>query len=338
MAKDKDEQLVADRKAARAAMYGALDKEVGKGLGRAVQDQEIEPLVRQSFGSIGADWVSGGGVPYGRITEIYGAEGSGKTTLALSFLAQAQQAGHVVGLVDAEHSFDPDWATTLGLNVPETLLLQPDNGEQGFQALEVWIEHGVTAVVLDSVSALVPKAELDGDVSEAHVGRQARLMSQGLRRMTGAIAKAQAAVVFINQLREKVGVMFGSPETTSGGRALKFYSSLRLDCRRGEPIKDKDTQVGTHIKLRAVKNRGNAQYRVRQIPLTYGVGLDMAAEVVDLAVEAELIQKSGAWYSYAGSRWQGREAAVDWLRANPEIMQTLAPSVAHFLATGEILS
>lgn len=327
-----EEQLVAERKKAREVMYSALDKKVGKGLARAVQDQEIEPIIRQSFGSIKADWVAGGGVPYGRITEIYGAEGSGKTTLALSILGQAQRVGRMAGLVDAEHNFDPEWATILGVNVPDLMLLQPDNGEQGFQALEVWLEHGVQAIVIDSVSALVPKAELEGDVSDAHVGRQARLMSQGLRRLTGTIARAESAVMFINQLREKVGNNYGSPETTSGGRALKFYASLRLDCRRGT-----HDEHMMYIKLKSVKNRGNAQYRKGEVSLAFGLGLDPAGEVVDLGAEAGFIEKSGAWYSYGAERMgQGREAAVQWLRDRPDVLAALQPKASHFLETGEL--
>lgn len=336
MGKVKELDIDAERRAARAKMYAQLDKEVGKGLGRAVSDQELEPLVRQSFGSVGADYVAGGGVPYGRITELYGGEGSGKTTLGLSFLAQAQRAGFEAGLIDAECGFDHEWATLLGIDVPNLLLIQPDNGEQGFQTLEVWIENGVRAIVVDSVAALVPKAELEGDVGDAHVGRQARLMSQGLRRITGMVARQQTALVFVNQLREKVNVQYGSPETTPGGRSLKYYATLRLDCRRGEPIKEKDRQVGTHIKVKTNKNRGTAQYRTRQVPLVYGIGLDNVRELVEIGTDAGLIQRAGAWYSYGDIRVQGEAAMVEAVRESAAAQDRLRPRVAEFLETGEV--
>ena len=339
MAKGED-ALAKDRAAARKVMYAALDKnKVTKGAGRAVADLEIEPITRQSFGSIKADWATGGGIPYGRITEIYGAEGSGKTTLALRFLAEAQAAGKIIGFIDAEHGFDAEWAGILGVDVQNMMLLQPDHGEQAFQVLKIWLEHDVQAVVVDSVAALVPEAELKGEIGEAHVGRQARLMSAGLRYLAGTINHKDAAVVFINQLREKVGNNYGSPETTPGGRALKFYASLRLDVRRGEPIKDSDSQTGTHIKVTTKKNRGSQQFRKVQVPLLYGVGFNVAYEVIDLAVDAGLITKAGAWYSYGDQRMGlGRDTAVQWLMDHPEVIATLIPKVTAFLDTGEIIS
>lgn len=308
-----------------------LDAVLGtQGRGYQLSETPIETVPRVSTGSMWADWVTGGGVPYGRITEFYGPEHGGKTTLGLSTLAQIQQAGHDVAYIDAEYTFDPTWATTLGINPHTLFVLQPDNGEQALKALEVYVTSGrVRGVVIDSVSALVPIAELlETNIEKASIGRQAMMMSKGLRRLIGIIGRSQCAVVFINQTREKIGVTFGSPETTSGGKALRFYASLRLDIRRGIAIKRADLIVGAETKFRCKKNRGGAQMRSGTGALIFGHGFHPEYELVEAATALNILEKNGAHYKYGEERiGQGRWAAAKWLQANDEERQTITDAV-----------
>lgn len=266
-----------------------------------------------------------GGVPRGRIVEIYGPESSGKTTLSLEILAEAQAMGGVAAFIDAEHALDPTYAARIGVDIDEVLISQPDTGEQALEICDMLVRSGaLDVVVIDSVAALVPRAEIEGEIGETTVGLQARLMSQALRKLAGSLAKSNTTCIFINQLREKIGVMFGNPETTTGGRALKFFSSVRIDIRRIESIKVKDEIVGNRVRAKVVKNKVAAPFRTAEFDIMYGTGISKEGSVLDMAVQYEIVSKSGAWYTYDGDRLgQGREAAKDKLRKNPELMNEL---------------
>ncbi len=300
-----------------------LDKQYGKGavmkLGENVTDQNI-PVI--PTGCLTLDAALGvGGIPRGRIVEIYGPESSGKTTVALHIVAEAQRAGGIAAFVDAEHALDPAYAKKLGVNIDELYVSQPDTGEQALEIAEALVRSGaLDVVVIDSVAALVPKAEIDGEMGDSFVGLQARLMSQALRKLAGIINKTGCVAIFINQLREKVGVMYGNPETTPGGRALKFYASVRLDVRRGEQLKDGATVVGNHTKVKVVKNKVAPPFRVAEFDIVYGEGISKEGTLLDLAVERDIIHKSGAWFSYKDQRiGQGRENTRLFLKSHPEI-------------------
>jgi recombination protein RecA len=274
-----------------------------------------------STGSISVDWALGvGGLPRGRVVEIFGPESSGKTTLALQTIAQAQKLGGVAAFIDAEHALDAQYAQKLGVDLENLLVSQPDNGEQALEITEVLIRsNGVDVVVIDSVAALVPRAEIEGEMGEAQMGLQARLMSQALRKLTGVVAKSKTCLIFINQLREKIGVMFGNPETTTGGRALKFYSSVRVDIRRIGAIKDGDTMVGGRTRVKVVKNKVAPPFREAEFDVMYGEGISREGDLIDQGVERNIIEKSGTWFSYSGERLgQGRENAKAFLKQNPD--------------------
>jgi len=285
-------------------------------------------------GAINLDAAIGiGGVPRGRVTEIYGPESSGKTTLCLHVVANAQKLGGVAAFIDAEHALDTEYARKLGVDVENLLISQPDTGEQALEICEILVRSGaVDVIVIDSVAALVPKAEIEGDMGDSFVGLQARLMSQALRKLTGAIARSNTSVIFINQLREKIGVMFGSPETTTGGKALKFYASLRLDIRRIGPVKDKEDVVGSHVRVKVVKNKVAPPFRQAEFDIMYAEGISHASLVLDIAAESNIIEKSGSWYSYKGQRiGQGRENAKMFLKDNTVLLAELEDLVKGVL-------
>jgi recombination protein RecA len=285
-------------------------------------------------GAINLDAAIGiGGVPRGRITEIYGPESSGKTTLCLHVVANAQKAGGVAAFIDAEHALDTEYARKLGVDVENLLISQPDTGEQALEICEILVRSGaVDVIVIDSVAALVPKAEIEGDMGDSFMGLHARLMSQALRKLTGAIARSNTSVIFINQLREKIGVMFGNPETTTGGKALKFYASLRLDIRRIGPVKDKEEVVGSHVRVKVVKNKVAPPFRQAEFDIMYAEGISHASLVLDIAAESNIIEKSGAWYSYKGQRiGQGRENAKMFLKDNSALLSEVEEQVKTVL-------
>ncbi len=280
-------------------------------------------------GSLSLDLSLGGGIPKGRIVEIYGPESSGKTTLALHAVAEVQKSGGLAAFIDAEHAVDPEYAAKIGVNLDDLLISQPDTGEQALEICETLVRSSaVDIVVIDSVAALVPRAEIEGDMGDSHMGLQARLMSQALRKLTGVIAKSKTTVIFINQLRMKIGVMFGNPETTSGGNALKYYSSVRLDIRRTEAIKDGDNVIGNHVKVKVVKNKVAAPFKVAEFDIMYNEGISKAGDLLELAVKEELIQKSGAWFAYKDEKiGQGREAAKQFLKDHPKIMSEIEKTI-----------
>jgi recombination protein RecA len=285
-------------------------------------------------GAINLDAAIGvGGIPRGRITEIYGPESSGKTTLCLHVVANAQKAGGVAAYIDAEHALDTEYARKLGVDVENLLISQPDTGEQALEIADILVRSGaIDVVVIDSVAALVPKAEIEGDMGDSHVGLQARLMSQALRKLTGAIARSKTSVIFINQLREKIGVMFGNPETTTGGKALKFYASVRLDIRRIGPVKEKEDVIGSHVRVKVVKNKVAPPFKQAEFDIMYAEGISHASLVLDIAAEAGIIEKSGAWYSYKGQKiGQGRENAKLFLKDNPALMTEVEEQVKGVL-------
>ena len=300
-----------------------IEKDYGKGaimrLGDITDHMNIEVI---STGCLAIDLAVGvGGFPRGRVIEIYGPESSGKTTVALHAIAEAQKGGGIAAFIDAEHALDPVYARHLGVDINNLLVSQPDNGEQALEITESLVRSGaVDIIVVDSVAALVPKAEIEGEMGDAHVGLQARLMSKALRKLTGIISKSRTVVIFINQLREKVGVMFGNPETTTGGRALKFYSTIRLDVRKGEVIKQNNENVGNRTKVKVVKNKVAPPFKTAEFDLMYGTGVSYEGTLIDIGTNMEIIKKSGAWYSYNDERMgQGKEAAKEYLRANSEI-------------------
>jgi recombination protein RecA len=283
-----------------------------------------------STGAMNLDAAIGiGGVPRGRVTEIYGPESSGKTTLCLHIVANAQRSGGVAAYIDAEHALDTEYARKLGVDVENLLVSQPDTGEQALEICEILVRSGaVDVVVIDSVAALVPRAEIEGDMGDSHVGLQARLMSQALRKLTGSIARSKTSVIFINQLREKIGVMFGSPETTTGGKALKFYASVRLDIRRIQAVKDKEEVVGSHVRVKVVKNKMAPPFKQAEFDIMYAEGISHVSLVVDIAAEAGIIDRSGAWYSYSGQKiGQGRDNAKMFLRDNPTLLLEIEEKV-----------
>jgi recombination protein RecA len=318
----KEEILVSDRKAALDMALKQIEKQFGKGSVMKLGEKTDRNVVTVPSGSLALDASLGvGGYPRGRIIEVYGPESSGKTTVALHAIAEVQAQGGQAAFIDAEHALDPEYAQKLGVNIDELLLSQPDTGEQALEIAEALVRSGaVDAIVVDSVAALVPKAEIEGEMGDAHVGLQARLMSQALRKLSGAINKSKTIAIFINQIREKVGVMFGNPETTPGGRALKFYSSVRLEVRRAEALKQGNDIVGNKTKIKVVKNKVAPPFRVAEVDIMYGQGISKEGEIVDLGSELDIVQKSGAWYSYNEERLgQGRENAKQFLKENPEI-------------------
>jgi recombination protein RecA len=280
-------------------------------------------------GSLSLDLALGGGIPKGRIVEIYGPESSGKTTLALHAVAEVQRSGGLAAFIDAEHAVDPEYAAKIGVNLDDLLISQPDTGEQALEICETLVRsNAVDIVVIDSVAALVPRAEIEGEMGDNHVGLQARLMSQALRKLTGVIAKSKTTVIFINQLRMKIGVMFGNPETTSGGNALKYYASVRLDIRRTEAIKDGENVIGNHVKVKVVKNKIAAPFKIAEFDIMYNEGISHAGDLLDLAVKEGLIQKSGAWFAYKDEKiGQGREAAKQFLKDHPKIMSEIEKTI-----------
>ena len=328
-----------DKKKALNLAIAQIEKNCGKGsIMRMGTDTKVK-VESIPTGAINLDAAIGiGGVPRGRITEIYGPESSGKTTLCLHVVANAQKAGGVAAYIDAEHALDTEYARKLGVDVEALLISQPDTGEQGLEICDILVRSGaVDVIVIDSVAALVPKAEIEGDMGDSHVGLQARLMSQALRKLTGAISRSKTSVVFINQLREKIGVMFGNPETTTGGKALKFYASVRMDIRRIGPVKDKEDVVGSHVRVKVVKNKVAPPFRQAEFDIMYAEGISHASLVLDIASEAAIIEKSGAWYSYQGQRiGQGRENAKMFLKDNPALMAEVEEKVKVILGiTGD---
>ncbi len=325
----------ADRKKALSLAISQIEKQLGKGsIMRMGSDQPREPIVAISTGALNLDAATGvGGVPRGRITEVYGPESSGKTTLTLHLAANVQRTGGVAAYVDAEHALDVEYAKKLGVDIENLLVSQPDTGEQALEIVEILVRSGaVDLVVVDSVAALVPKAEIEGDMGDSHVGLQARLMSQALRKLAGAINRSHCAVVFINQLREKIGVMFGNPETTTGGKALKFYASLRLDIRRIGPVKERDAIIGNHVRVKVVKNKVAPPFKQAEFDVMFDEGISHTGLLVDIAAEGNIVQKSGAWYSYGDQRiGQGRENAKLFLRDNPALMVEIEQKVRDFL-------
>src|SRR6186997_2347992 len=308
-----------------------IEKQFGKGsIMRLGQKGVVQLIESIPTGSISIDYALGvGGMPRGRVIEVFGPESSGKTTLALQVIAQAQKLGGMAAFVDAEHALDASYAQKLGVNLEDLLVSQPDNGEQALEIVEVLIRsNGVDVVVVDSVAALVPRAEIEGEMGEAQMGLQARLMSQALRKLTGVISKSKTTLIFINQLREKIGVMFGNPETTTGGRALKFYSSVRVDIRRIASIKDGDQVIGGRTRVKIVKNKMAPPFREAEFDVMYGEGISREGDLLDLAVEKRIIEKSGAWFAFSGERLgQGRENAKQFLKENASIRQTIEDRV-----------
>ena len=308
-----------------------LEKTYGKGTVMKLSDNKVQDIPAISTGSLGLDMALGiGGIPRGRVTEIYGPESSGKTTLTLHCIAEAQKAGGLAAFIDAEHAFDKAYAEKLGIDTENLLISQPDNGEQALEIAEHLIRSGaIDIIVIDSVAALVPKGELEGDMGDSKMGLQARLMSQALRKLTGAINKTGCACVFINQLRDKIGVMFGSPETTTGGNALKFYASVRLDIRRIGQIKESaDNILGNRTKVKVVKNKVAPPFKVVEFDIMYGLGISKVGEIIDLGVEFEIIKKAGSWFSYEGNKLgQGRDAVKTLLLDNPELMEELEKKI-----------
>ena len=314
---------------------GQIEKQFGKGsIMRLGQNKAVGPVEVISTGALSIDYALGiGGVPRGRVIEIFGPESSGKTTLALQVIAEAQKTGGLAAFVDAEHALDAAYAKKLGVDIDNLLVSQPDNGEQALEIVEVLIRsNSVDVVVVDSVAALVPKAEIEGDMGEAQMGLQARLMSQALRKLTGAVSKSKTSLIFINQLREKIGVMFGNPETTTGGRALKFYSSVRIDIRRIGAIKDGEDVVGNRTRIKVVKNKMAPPFREAEFDIMYGEGVSREGDLIDIAVEHKIIDKSGAWFSYSGERLgQGRENVKTYLKEHIELRTTIEEKVRKAL-------
>jgi len=311
-----------------------LDKTYGKGTVMKMGDKAIEEVETISSGSLGIDLALGvGGYPRGRIIEIYGPESSGKTTLTLHAIAEAQKAGGIAAFIDAEHAFDRNYAEKLGVDIENLIISQPDNGEQALEIAENLIRSGaIDIVVIDSVAALTPKSEIEGEMGDSKMGLHARLMSQALRKLTGTISKTHCTVFFINQLREKIGVMFGNPETTTGGNALKFYASIRLDIRRSTQIKDGDNVLGNRTKVKVVKNKVAPPFKVAEFDIMYGEGISKTGEILDLAVEFEIIKKAGSWFSYGETKLgQGRDAVKSLIKDNPELADELEVKIKNHI-------
>jgi recombination protein RecA len=328
---------VADREKALEAALAQIDKQYGKGSVMRLGEEVRAPIEVIPTGSIALDVALGiGGLPRGRVIEIYGPESSGKTTVALHAIANAQASGGICAFIDAEHALDPDYAAKLGVDTDALLVSQPDNGEQALEIADMLVRSGaLSLIVIDSVAALTPRAEIEGEMGDSHVGLQARLMSQALRKMTGALNNANTTAIFINQLREKIGVMFGSPETTTGGRALKFYSSVRLDVRRIETLKDGQEMVGNRTRVKVVKNKVAPPFKQAEFDILYGQGISREGSLIDLGVEAGIIRKAGAWFTYdADQLGQGRENARNYLRANPDLANELEKKIKERMNIG----
>jgi len=329
-----------DRERARAVemAVGQIEKQFGKGsIMRLGQKDAVTAVPAISTGAVSLDYALGiGGVPRGRVVEIFGPESSGKTTLTLQIIAEAQKLGGMAAFVDAEHALDAQYAKKLGVDLDNLLVSQPDNGEQALEIVEVLVRSGgVDVVVVDSVAALVPRAEIDGEMGEAQMGLQARLMSQALRKLTGVVSKSKTCLIFINQLREKIGVMFGNPETTTGGRALKFYASVRIDIRRIGAIKDGDMVVGGRTRVKVVKNKVAPPFREAEFDVMYGEGISREGDLLDLAVDRKIVEKSGTWFAFSGERLgQGRENVKQHLRDNPAIFKAIEDRVRAELGMG----
>ena len=324
-----------NKKKALDAAIAKLEKDFGKGAVMKLGDPAAQVHVKTvPTGSLSLDLALGvGGVPKGRIIEIYGPESSGKTTVALHMIAEVQKRGGIAGFIDAEHALDPVYAKNIGVDIDELYISQPDSGDQALEITETMVRSGaIDIIVVDSVAALVPKQEIEGDMGDTHVGLQARLMSQALRKLTPVISKSNCVVIFINQLREKVGVMFGNPETTTGGRALKFYSSVRMDVRRTETLKQGGEMVGNHVRVKIVKNKIAPPFKEAEFDIMFGKGISREGDILDLATKIDLVNKSGAWYAYNGEKiGQGRENAKSYLTTHPEIMEEIEEKVrAHY--------
>ena len=330
-----------DRSKAIELALSGLEKQFGKGSIMRLGSKDVVPIAVISTGSISFDAALGvGGVPRGRVIEIFGPESSGKTTITLQIIAEAQKAGGLAAFVDAEHALDPQYAQKLGVDIDNLLVSQPDYGKQALEIVEALVRsNAIDVLVVDSVAALVPKAELDGEMGDSHMGLQARLMSQALRKLTGTVSKSRTCLIFINQIRDKIGVMFGNPETTTGGKALKFYSSVRIDIRRIGAVKDGDSVVGSRTKVKIVKNKVAAPFRDAEFDILYGEGISREGDVLDLAFLHNIVDKSGAWYSYQGERiGQGRENAKQFLKENPEVFKSIEERVRKELGlTREIV-
>lgn len=337
MAKEKDDkkEISAEKLKALKLTIDKIDKDFGKGSVMMMNEHNQQTHEAISTGSLGLDWALGiGGLPKGRVTEIYGPESSGKTTLAIHVIAEAQKKGGVCAIIDAEHAFDSIYARHLGVDVDNLLISQPDYGEQALEIADRLILSGaLDVVVIDSVAALVPKGELEGEMGDSKMGLQARLMSQALRKLTGTISKTRCCCIFINQLREKIGVMFGNPETTTGGNALKFYSSVRLDIRRIGQIKDGDNTIGNKVRVKVVKNKMAPPYRRAEFDIMFGTGISKVGEILDFGVDLGIVQKSGSWYSYDSNKLgQGRDAVKLLLQDNPELSNEIEAKINEKLA------
>jgi recombination protein RecA len=335
-----DKQLNSDKLKALQLTLDKLEKSYGKGTIMKLGDREIEPIEVISTGSLGLDIALGvGGLPKGRVVEIYGPESSGKTTLAIHAIAESQKKGGIAAFIDAEHAFDRFYAKKLGVDVENLLISQPDNGEQALEIADNLIRSGaIDILVIDSVAALVPKGEIEGEMGDSKMGLQARLMSQALRKLTGTISKTGCCCIFINQLRDKIGVMFGNPETTTGGNALKFYASVRLDVRRISQIKDTDEVSGNRVKVKIVKNKVAPPFRVAEFDIMFGEGISKSGEIIDLGVEYNIIKKAGSWFSYGDTRLgQGRDAVKQLILDNPELAEELETKIKE-VVTGESLA
>ena len=323
---DKIQDKSTDKERNLQLALAKIEKDFGKGAIMRLGETEIPKVEAISTGCLTLDVALGiGGIPKGRIIEIYGPESSGKTTVALHCVAEVQKEGGTAAFVDAEHALDPVYASKLGVNLDDLYISQPDSGEQALEITETLIRSGaIDIIVIDSVAALTPQAELDGDMGDSHVGMQARLMSQALRKITAASSKSKCTIIFINQLREKIGVMYGNPETTTGGKALKFYASVRIEIRKADTLKDGSDIVGNHVKAKVVKNKGGRPFKVAEFDIMYGTGISNMGCVLDLAVENGFVQKSGSWFSYNDEKiGQGRDKAMEFLKANPEIFKEL---------------
>lgn len=319
-----------DKNKALETALSQIEKAYGKGSVMKLGDREAIRVEAISTGSLGLDAALGvGGVPKGRVIEIFGPESSGKTTLTLHVAAECQKKGGTVAFVDAEHALDPEYAEKLGVNIDDLVISQPDTGEQALEIADTLVRSGaVDLVVVDSVAALVPKSEIDGEMGDAQMGAQARLMSQALRKLTGSISKTKCTVIFINQIRQKIGVMFGSPETTTGGNALKFYASVRIDIRRIGSIKDKDEIIGNHTRVKVVKNKVAPPFKQVEFDIIYGEGISRTGEIIDMGVSEDILEKSGSWFSYKGQRiGQGKENVRSYLKENPEIAEEIAEAI-----------
>lgn len=330
-----------DKSKALAEALKQIEKQFGKGAIMKMDGSQKEQLEVISTGSLGLDLALGvGGLPRGRIVEIYGPESSGKTTLCLEAIAQCQKAGGKCAFIDAENAFDPIYATKLGVKVEDLLVSQPDTGEQGLEICDMLVRSGgIDMIVVDSVAALVPKAEIEGEMGDSHVGLQARLMSQALRKLTGAIKQTNTLVVFINQIRMKIGVMFGNPETTTGGNALKFYASVRLDIRRIGTIKKGEEALGNETRVKVVKNKVAPPFKQAEFDILYGEGISFEGEVIDIGVKLDIIEKSGAWYSYNGNKiGQGKDNTRVWLKENPEILDEINQKIREKIGGGAVVN